>query len=204
VSNQQQCSHLIWLSWHAINIRTPFQDNSTWNATQKLRVNFLGVGWEKGEEVTAQFKALMRLYLSNTRILGSTHIRGINAWKRLFMLCFPAQVPCDESTSRLYCYRMSKRFADTNLFFIRGRDIAQVVGRRLPTAAARVRPQVRLCRFRGEKNITGAGFLPVFRFPLPILILINAPFWSIIRGWFNRPISGRCTERTQFHSNPWK
>jgi hypothetical protein len=51
-----------------------------------------------------------------------------------------------------------------------GRAIAQAVSRRLPTAAARVRFQVRSCVICGGQSGTGAGFLRVLRFPLPILI----------------------------------
>jgi hypothetical protein len=42
------------------------------------------------------------------------------------------------------------------------------VSRRLPTAAARVRVQVRSRAICGQSS-TGAGFLPVFWFPLPII-----------------------------------
>jgi hypothetical protein len=51
-----------------------------------------------------------------------------------------------------------------------GRTIAQVVSRWLPTAAARVRSQVRSCGIHGGQGGTGAGFLRVLRFPLTILI----------------------------------
>jgi hypothetical protein len=45
---------------------------------------------------------------------------------------------------------------------------------------------------------TGASFLRVLRFPLPIFI----PYSSTIRGWYNRPISGRRTKWTQSHLTP--
>jgi hypothetical protein len=75
-----------------------------------------------------------------------------------------------------------------------GRAIAQAVSRQLPTAAARIRARVRSCGICGGQSGTGAGFLRVLRFPLPILIPPAAPHSSsIIRGWYNRPISGRRT-----------
>jgi hypothetical protein len=45
--------------------------------------------------------------------------------------------------------------------------------------------------FRGRSG-TGAGFLRVLRFPLPILIPANATHSSssIIWGWYNRSVSG--------------
>jgi hypothetical protein len=51
-----------------------------------------------------------------------------------------------------------------------GRAIAQAVSRRLPTAAARVRSQVRSCGICGGQSGTGADFLNVLRLPLPIFI----------------------------------
>jgi hypothetical protein len=48
--------------------------------------------------------------------------------------------------------------------------LAQAVSRRLPTAAARVRAQVRSCGICGGQSGTGADFLRVLRIPLPILI----------------------------------
>jgi hypothetical protein len=51
-----------------------------------------------------------------------------------------------------------------------GRAIVHGVSRRFPTAAARVRARVRSCGFCGEQSDTAAGFLRVFRFPLPIHI----------------------------------
>jgi hypothetical protein len=88
--------------------------------------------------------------------------------------------------------------------FIKGRAIAQVVSCRLPIAAAWVRAQVRSCGIYGGQSGSGAGFLRVLRFSLPILIPPTAPHSSssIIRGWYNRPVSGRCTKWTQSHPTP--
>jgi hypothetical protein len=85
-----------------------------------------------------------------------------------------------------------------------GRAIAQAVSRRLPTAATQVRFQVRLCGICGGQSGTGAGFLRILRFPLPILIPPTTPHSSssIIRGWYNRPNSDRRTTWTQSHPTP--
>jgi hypothetical protein len=84
-----------------------------------------------------------------------------------------------------------------------GRAIAQAVRRRLPTAADRVRDQFRSCAICGGWCGSGANFLGVFRFPLPILIPQIVPHSSsIIRGWYNRPISGRRTKWAQSHPTP--
>jgi hypothetical protein len=64
-------------------------------------------------------------------------------------------------------------------------SVSQLVS--FPTAAARVRSQVRSCGIYGGQSGTGAGFPRVLRFPLPILIPPTAPYSSIIRGWYNRP-----------------
>jgi hypothetical protein len=48
--------------------------------------------------------------------------------------------------------------------------IAQAINRRFPTAAARVRAPVKSRGFYGRQRETGAGFLRVLRFTLPILI----------------------------------
>jgi hypothetical protein len=66
-----------------------------------------------------------------------------------------------------------------------GRAIAQPVSRWFPTAAARVQTRVKSCGICG-----GAGFLRVFRFPLPIFIppISTQSPSSINWGWYNRPV----------------
>jgi hypothetical protein len=78
-----------------------------------------------------------------------------------------------------------------------GRAIAQPVSRRLPIAATRVRVRVWSCEICDGQSCTGAGFLWVLRFPLPILISPTAQHSSssIIRGCYNTPVSGRQTRR---------
>jgi hypothetical protein len=83
-----------------------------------------------------------------------------------------------------------------------GRAIAQAVSRWLPTAAARVRSQVRSCEICGGQSSTGAGFIRVLQFPLPILIPPTTPHSSIIRGWYNMPNIGRRTKWTPSHPTP--
>jgi hypothetical protein len=71
----------------------------------------------------------------------------------------------------------------------KGRAIAQVVSRRLPTAAAWFRTNVRSCGICGVQSGTGTGFLRVLRLPLPIPIPPTAPHSSsIVQGCYNRPI----------------
>jgi hypothetical protein len=84
--------------------------------------------------------------------------------------------------------------------------MAQEVSRRLPTAAAKVRDQVRSCGICGGQSGIWAGFLRVLRFPLTILIPPTAPHSSssVIRGWYNRPVSYRSTKWTQSHPTPRK
>jgi hypothetical protein len=86
-----------------------------------------------------------------------------------------------------------------------GRAIAQAVSRQVPRAAARVRAQVTICGICGGQSDTGAGFILVLRFPLPLLFPpIAAQSSSVIRGWYNRPNSGRRTKWTQSHPKKLK
>jgi hypothetical protein len=104
------------------------------------------------------------------------------------------------------CYRkmcLERKPESHNLFFVVGSAIVQMVSRRLPTAAARVRGRVRSCGICGEQSGSGTGFLRVLRFLMPIRIPSIAPqsssSSSIIQGWYNRPNSGRSTKWTQSH-----
>jgi hypothetical protein len=79
---------------------------------------------------------------------------------------------------------------------------------RLPTAAAWVRAKFRSCGICGGQSGIGIGFLRVLRFPLPIFIPPTVPDTSsTIRGWYNRPVSGRRTKWTHSphltHSWSW-
>jgi hypothetical protein len=53
-----------------------------------------------------------------------------------------------------------------------GHAVGQAVSHWLPTAAARVRVRT-ACGFCGDQSGTGAGFLRVLQFPLPITPLIS-------------------------------
>jgi hypothetical protein len=68
---------------------------------------------------------------------------------------------------------------------------------RFPTAVARVRAHVGSCGIFDGQSGTGTGLLRLLRFRLPTLIPPTAPHSSsIIRGWYNRPVSGRRTKWT--------
>jgi hypothetical protein len=57
--------------------------------------------------------------------------------------------------------------------------------------------QVRSCGICDGQSGAGTGLFRVFRFPLPILVPLTASHTSSsIRGWYNRPISGRRTKWT--------
>jgi hypothetical protein len=88
---------------------------------------------------------------------------------------------------------------------LKGRAIAQVVNRQLPTTAAQVWTQVRSCGICGGQSGTREGFLRVPRISLPILIPLTAPnssSSSVIWGWYSRPVSGQHTKWIQSHPTP--
>jgi hypothetical protein len=77
-------------------------------------------------------------------------------------------------------------------WFLMDRTVTHSASRYLLTEAAQVRGKVRSYGICGRQSGTGAGFLWVLRFPLP-LIPPTAPYpsSSIIRCLYNRPNSGR-------------
>jgi hypothetical protein len=86
-----------------------------------------------------------------------------------------------------------------------GYAIAQAVSRRLPTSAARVRVHVKSYGICGGQSGAGAGFIWVFRFPLPIFIPPTAPHSSfIVRLWYNRTVGGVPSGLASSHSRKLK
>jgi hypothetical protein len=103
---------------------------------------------------------------------------------------------------RIFCLPLSGlttlRFKYTDIQLSQGRAIAEAIRSRFSTSEARVRAQIRSCGICDGLSGIGAGFLRAFRFLLTILIPPTAPHSSsIMRGWYNRPISGRRTKWTQ-------
>jgi hypothetical protein len=120
-----------------------------------------------------------------------TYLHARNKWSHIYRYYF-------------YFESIQNKFVNMgDIRMTKARAIAQAVSR-LPTTAAQVRAQVRSCEICGGQNDTGVGFLRVLRFPLPIFIPPTAPHSSscIIRGWYDRPISGRRTKWTQVSPHP--
>jgi hypothetical protein len=74
-------------------------------------------------------------------------------------------------------------------WYNKGGAVAQGVSRWFPTAAARIRAQVRSYGVCGGQSGAGSGFTRILCFPLPIFIPPIAPQSqsSIIWGLYNRP-----------------
>jgi hypothetical protein len=87
-------------------------------------------------------------------------------------------------TKTVECRKLGKHIYDNNL----GRPVTQVASPRFPIAAARVRGWVELYGMRG----TGADFLQIHPFPLPLIHCINcSTIISIIQCWYDRSIMDR-------------
>jgi hypothetical protein len=73
-----------------------------------------------------------------------------------------------------------------------GRDVAEAVSRRLPTAMVRVRTRLKSCEICGVESDTAAGFLRVLWLLLPFIHSSNCTTISTIylQGEYNRPIYG--------------
>jgi hypothetical protein len=84
---------------------------------------------------------------------------------------------------------------------MKGCAIPQEVSHWLPTAMAWVQARVWYCGICGGQSGSGAGFLRVHWFPLPIFIpavRTQLPS-SVIWGWYNRPVVGCSSKWTQSH-----
>jgi hypothetical protein len=78
--------------------------------------------------------------------------------------------------------------------------MAQALSSRFPTAAVRVRSQLKSCRIRDAQSGIGVGYLRALRFALPILIPPTALRSSNINwSWYNRPNNDRGTKWTRSH-----
>jgi hypothetical protein len=69
------------------------------------------------------------------------------------------------------------------MFVSRGHAVAQVVSRRLSTAAVRIRDRVKSFGICDGQSGAGAGFLRVLRFSLPLKPPTAPHSSSLIRGW---------------------
>jgi hypothetical protein len=85
-----------------------------------------------------------------------------------------------------------------------GCAIVQAVSRRLLTAVARARAQVKSCGICGGQSGIGVGIPQVLRVSPTILIPLTAQHSYIDQGWYNRSVSGRRTKCTQSHPTPRK
>jgi hypothetical protein len=82
-----------------------------------------------------------------------------------FHLCGNLKFYCDfQSIILLWACELMLLF-----YALLGRAVAQAVSRWFPTAAVRVRVRA-ACGVCGGQSGTGAGFLRVLQFPLPIII----------------------------------
>jgi hypothetical protein len=96
----------------------------------------------------------------------TANILEINSLTEMTELCLT--VECNE---KIQLVKLLGVFSS----FSKGRAIAQAVSRWLPITAVRVRARVSSSGICGEQSGAGAGFLRVFRFPLPIFIPPNFP-----------------------------
>jgi hypothetical protein len=80
-----------------------------------------------------------------------------------------------QSTKRHYLITLI-----TSVIFIASLTSGRVVSRRLAIAAARVRSLNKSCGICGGQSGTGAGYLRVLRFPLPIIYSTNCSKITII------------------------
>jgi hypothetical protein len=81
--------------------------------------------------------------------------------------------------------------------FSQGRAIAQAVSRRLSLLRPGFEPRSGRVGLLVDEVALGQVFFEYFGFLMPILIPPTAPHSSsIVRGWYNRPVSDRRTKWT--------
>jgi hypothetical protein len=100
------------------------------------------------------------------------------------------QFSLQQTSTAMYLPDVTSKICKVKKGIAKGCAIAQAVSRWLPTAAARVRARVWSCGICGGQRGSGASFLRVLRFPLPIFILPISPLSpsSIIWAWYNMPV----------------
>jgi hypothetical protein len=177
---------------------------------------FFGVFYSYSAQAFTPYGWLTHISTPNSCLFIS-HSQATDTRYRMFLYCGQNLFSKEDLLFLLLCTFYEQHFLQSQILtlFLQtlsqvplltsvGHVIAQTISRGLPTRAARVRAQVKSCSICSGQSGVGAGFLRVFRFPLPILIPPSAPHSSpsIIRVWYNRPISGRRTKWTQSHPTP--
>jgi hypothetical protein len=158
---------------------------------------------KKGNNILTRMEIERRFQISE-KFYNDIHLCNASTNR----MCFTNVFPLLSTSFREYGDHVSVTFITLHSvfklsFFNIGRAVAQAVSRRIPTAAARIRAHVKSCGFCGGQSGTGAGFLRVLQFLLPILIPSTAPHSSsIIRSWYDRPVTGRSSKWTQSHHTP--